>query len=91
MIRVSLPLPQSYLDIRLRVLEVVLIPAPRHYRDVVGVVLGDDAPGKQHGHAQLVLKPEAEKTYHKCMYIPIIVTNCSIIWRNLIFNLRAQL
>ena len=80
MIRISLPLPQSHLDIRLRVLEVVLIPAPRHYRDVVGVVLRDDAPGEQHGHAQLVLKPETENMFHKCIYLyPIFVTNCSII------------
>ena len=95
MIRISLPLPQSYLDIRLRVLEVVLIPAPRHYRDVVGVVLGDDAPGEQHRHAQLVLKPETENNYVSQLYInhksTIIVTNCSIISRYVIFNYSKRL
>ena len=49
-----------HLDIRLGGLEIVLVPAAGDDGDVVGVVLGDDAPGEQHRHAQLVLKPETE-------------------------------
>ena len=45
-----------HLDIRLGGLEIVLVPAAGHDRDVVGVVLGDDAPGEEGRHPQLVLE-----------------------------------
>ena len=45
-----------HLDIRLGGLEIVLVPAAGHDCDVVGVVLGDDAPGEEGRHPQLVLE-----------------------------------
>ena len=47
-----------HLDIRLGGLEIVLVPAAGDDGDVVGVVLGDDAPGEQHRDPQLVVEPE---------------------------------
>ena len=47
-----------YLNISLRGLEVILIPAPRNNGNVVGVVLCDNSPGEEDWDSQLVVKPE---------------------------------
>ena len=50
-----------YVDSRLKTIEIVhlqilLDPTARHDGEVVRVVLRDDAPGEEDGHAQLILK-----------------------------------